>query len=120
MEAYSRDIRVRVLRDSEEGLESDEIAEKYGVSRSWVDRVKQRYREGGETEPRVHRGGRKSLLQPHHERVHELLEERPDLTLKEIREALKVHVSLPAISKWLKKLGYTFKKNPSSFRTRPT
>lgn len=120
MRAYSQDLRLRVLRDSESGLDSDEVAEKYGVSRSWVDRVKQRYRESGETGPRKGSAGRKPLLQPHHERVRKLLSERPDMTLSELREELAISVSLPAISKWLKKLGYTFKKNPSSFRTRPT
>ena len=60
MRAYSSDFRGRILRDSEEGLESDEIAEKYGVSRSWVDRVKQRYREHGETSARMG-SGRKSM-----------------------------------------------------------
>ena len=48
MAGYSIDLRKRVLLDSAEGLDSEEIAEKYRVSRSWVDRVKQRYRENGE------------------------------------------------------------------------
>ena len=117
MRAYSVDFRSRVLQDSESGLESDEIAEKYGVSRSWVDRVKQRYREYGESAPR--RGsGRKSLLKPHIGRLEQILQERPDITLKEIREELRLKVSLPAICQTLKKLGYSFKKNPQSFRTR--
>ena len=60
MRAYSSDFCGRILRDSAEGLESDEIAEKYGVSRSWVDRVKQRYREHGETLARMG-SGRKSM-----------------------------------------------------------
>jgi transposase len=111
MRAYSMDLRLRVLRDSEEGLESEEIAEKYGVSRSWIDRVKQRKREFGEIEPR--RGsGRKSLLKPHFGRLQQLLEQRPDITLKEIRDELQLTVSLQAIWKVLNQLGYTFKKNP--------
>ena len=117
MRTYSMDLRLRVLRDSEKGLESDEIAEKYEVSRSWVDRVKQRKREFGEIEPR--RGsGRKPLLKPHYGRLQQLLQKQPDITLKEIREELKISVALQSISVALKKLGYTFKKNPSSFRTR--
>lgn len=111
MRAYSMDLRLRVLRDSEAGIESWEIAEKYGVSRSWVDRVKQRKREHGEIEPR--RGsGRKSLLKPHYELLQQLLKQQPDMTLKEIREELQLNVSLQAISKALRQLGYTLKKNP--------
>ena len=45
MAAYSMDLRLRVLRDADAGLPSDELAEKYSVSRAWVDRLKQRRRE---------------------------------------------------------------------------
>ena len=48
MAAYSMDLRLRVLRDADAGLPSDELAEKYSVSRAWVDRLKQRRRETGE------------------------------------------------------------------------
>ena len=52
MAAYSIDLRLRVLRDADAGLPSDELAEKYSVSRAWVDRLKQRRRETGEVAPR--------------------------------------------------------------------
>ena len=52
MAAYSMDLRLRVLRDADAGLPSDELAEKYSVSRAWVDRLKQRRRETGEVAPR--------------------------------------------------------------------
>ena len=52
MAAYSLDLRIRVLRDADAGLPSDELAEKYWVSRAWVDRLKQRRRETGEIAPR--------------------------------------------------------------------
>ncbi|MEO5895673.1 MAG: helix-turn-helix domain-containing protein [Vicinamibacterales bacterium] len=35
--AYSHDLRIRVLKDAEEGLSSKELAERYHVSRAWVD-----------------------------------------------------------------------------------
>lgn len=37
--AYSMDLRTRVLRDSDAGLSSKELAERYHVSRAWVDAV---------------------------------------------------------------------------------
>src|SRR5262245_4131793 len=52
MAPYSMDLRTRVLRDSDAGLSSKELAAKYAVSRAWVDRVKQRRRETGEIAPR--------------------------------------------------------------------
>ena len=36
MAAYSIDLRLRVLRDADAGLPSDDLAEKYSVSRAWV------------------------------------------------------------------------------------
>ena len=43
--AYSMDLRSRVLKDSDVGLSSKELAERYHVSRAWVDALKQRQRE---------------------------------------------------------------------------
>jgi len=45
--AYSMDLRTRVLKDSDAGLSSKELAERYHVSRAWVDALKQRRRETG-------------------------------------------------------------------------
>jgi len=45
MAPYSMDLRSRVLRDSDAGMPSKEVAVKYAVSRAWVDRIKQRRRE---------------------------------------------------------------------------
>ena len=38
--AYSIDLRVRVLKDADAGLPSKELAERYDVSRAWVDALK--------------------------------------------------------------------------------
>ena len=45
--AYSMDLRTRVLKDSDAGLPSKILAERYHVSRAWVDALKQRRRETG-------------------------------------------------------------------------
>ena len=63
MAAYSIDLRLRVLRDADAGLPSDELAEKYSVSRAWVDRLKQRRRETGEVAPRKQTRWRTPILQ---------------------------------------------------------
>ena len=49
--AYSMDLRTRVLKDSDAGLSSKELAERYHVSRAWVDALKQRRRETGAFAP---------------------------------------------------------------------
>ena len=52
-----------MLRDADAGLPSDEFAEKYSVSRAWVDRLKQRRRETGEVAPRKQTRWRTPILQ---------------------------------------------------------
>src|SRR4030095_458710 len=49
--AYSMDLRTRVLKDSDAGLASKNLAERYHVSRAWVDALKQRRRETGAFAP---------------------------------------------------------------------
>jgi hypothetical protein len=51
--AYSMDLRTRVLTDADAGLSSKELAERYHVSRAWVDALKQRRRETGSSAPRT-------------------------------------------------------------------
>jgi transposase len=50
--AYSRDLGERVINDADAGLSSKELAERYHVSRAWVDALKQRRRETGSIAPR--------------------------------------------------------------------
>lgn len=118
MRAYSMDLRERVLRDSDIGLTSVAVAEKYDVSRAWVDRLKQRRRETGEVAPRAQRYGPQLKLGPHLHRLVELIREQPDRTLMELQEALGLSASLATIWRAVKRLGYTVKKNGARVRTR--
>ena len=85
MAAYSIDLRLRVLRDADAGLPSDELAEKYSVSRAWVDRLKQRRRETGEVAPRKQTRWRTPILQAQLAELAALIREQPDRTLAEYR-----------------------------------
>ena len=49
---YSQDLRDRVLAACDRAMKTKTIADLFGVSRSWVRRVKQRRREHGEVSPR--------------------------------------------------------------------
>ena len=44
MRAYSMDLRVRTLLDSDAGMKAADVAAKYRVSGSWVRLMKQRRR----------------------------------------------------------------------------
>lgn len=51
MDAYSMDLRRRVLADCDGEMRTRVVAGKYRVSESWVRRLKQRRRATGETAP---------------------------------------------------------------------
>jgi transposase len=111
MAPYSMDLRSRVLRDSDRGLPSKEVAIKYAVSRAWVDRVKQRRRERGEIAPRKQTKFRRRVLAGYEDRLVLLITARPDATLIEIRDALPIAVGLSTLWREIDRLGFRVKKN---------
>ena len=118
MAAYSMDLRTRVLRDAEAGRPSKELAEKYSVSRAWVDRLKQRRRETGEIAPRPQTKFRGRTLDPHQEqRLVAFISARPDATLVELREALPTTAGVSTLWRAIDRLGLTVKKNGTRRRT---
>ena len=119
MAPYSMDLRSRVLRDSDAGLPSKDVAAKYAVSRAWVDRVKQRRRERGEIAPRKQTTFRQRVLAGHEDRLVGVLLARPDATLVEIRAALRIPVGLSTLWREIDRLGFRVKKNGLRRRTAP-
>lgn len=118
MAPYSMDLRTRVLRDSDAGLSSKDVAAKYSVSRAWVDRVKQRRRETGEIAPRVQRKFRgRTLSAAQEERLVFLITVRPDATLAELREQLPTLAALSTVWRAIDRMGLTVKKNGTCRRT---
>jgi transposase len=107
MQAYSLDLRKRVLADCDAGLETKPVAEKYGVSRTWVRALKQRRRETGEIAARRGGGRKPKIDRP---RLAALVAADPDATLAELRERLGIPCALSAVWKALAALKLTFKK----------
>ena len=111
MAAYSLDLRQRVIAELDGGSPSKAVAEKYSVSVAWVNRLRQRYAETGSLEPKAMGRPQGSKLDAHQDRLAELIEEKPDRTLMELRELLDIEVSRNVVWIAVKKLGYRFKKN---------
>jgi transposase len=113
MQAYSMDLRNRILEDCDAGIGTREVATKYRVSESWVRRLKQRRRETGEIAPR--RSGTKQGPKwlAYAEDLQQLVDEQPDATLGELRERLGRKVSPQTLSRALRALQLTFKKKSS-------
>lgn len=116
MESYSIDLRKKVLAAYDRGKKTQEIAEMFGVSKAWARRVKQRRREHGELGPRPRIGNHPVKVD--RARLAELVEQRPDATLAELRERLGVECSISAVWRALRDLGMSFKKRPSTPRSR--
>ena len=119
--AYSMDLRTRVLKDADAGLSSNELAERYHVSRAWVDALKQRRRETGAFAPRKPNKFRSRALAPADlDRLAFFVAARPDATLAEIREALRTAAGLTTIWRACNQLDLTVKKNAARRRTTAT
>ena len=110
MEAYSMDLRRRILKDVDAGMSTRAVATKYDVSESWVRRLKQRRRECGEVAPRSSRNHRQPKWLAVADQLQALIDQKPDITLRELREALGGVFSIQTLSRALRQLQMTFKK----------
>jgi transposase len=110
--AYSMDLRERVITDSDAGLSSKELAERYHVSGAWVDALKQRRRETGSIAPRKQTKFRRRVLEGQEDRLRALVTAQPDATLVELRDRLRMSVALATIWRELNQLDLTGKKKP--------
>jgi transposase len=111
MAAYSLDLRKRVLRAWDGGIDADSVAAKYEVSRAWVHRLVQRRRETGSIELRKQTKFRARVLSlQQEERLGALITARPDATLAELREALPTTAALTTLWRTIGRLGFTVKK----------
>ena len=109
MKPYSMDLRERVMAAYDAGRQTKEIAKTYGVSPAWTRRLKQHRRERGDIKPRTGGGGQTPKVDP--ARLQDLVNQKPDATLAELRESLKVDCSIWTICKALRKLKLTYKKS---------
>ena len=115
MKTLSLDLRERILEsyDSDKGTRQD-IADRYRVSLGMVKKLLQQRKNTGDIQSRHHFSGRKPMiLEDHRQRIRECLRKQPDMTLHELRKALSLSCSLPAIHYVLADMNLTYKKRRS-------
>jgi transposase len=112
MEAYSMDLRQRVVAACDQGQPTKAVALTFGVSASWVRRLKQHRRERGDIVPRTGGGSRGQKID--RGRLAELAKAQPDATLVELRDRLGAAVTPWAVGKALRELKLTYKKSRSA------
>lgn len=111
MEAYSLDLRKRVLEACDAGHGTKHVATLFHVSPAWVRRLKQRRRELGTIDALPGRYGQPAKLkQDDLRRLAELVAQHPDATLRELRDLLKVDVGPSNICRALQRLKLSLKK----------
>ena len=115
MRTVSLDLRERILAsyDQKEG-NREEIARRFRVSLGLVKKLLQQRRRTGDIAPR-HRfsGPKPRIIASHQQQMRVLLGKKPDLTLAELRQAMRLDCTLPAIHYVLAKMGLTYKKRRS-------
>lgn len=115
MKTLSLDLRERILStyDKEEGTR-EQVARRFRVSLGMVKKLIQQRRHTGEIGSRHHLCGRKPrILESHRSQMRAFLKKKPDMTLGELREAVALDCTLPAIHYVLEDMGLTYKKRHS-------
>ncbi len=103
--AYSLDLRERVIAGCDAGERAEEVAPRFRVSvRSVYYWLKLR-EETGDLTPRYSRPGPKPKLAEYTQQLRELVAERPDATLEELRSDLPVRVCIGTLWAALRSLG---------------
>ena len=105
---YADDLRWKLVEAWEAGLGTQsDLADLFGVSLGWVEKVLGHWRKTGNTAATAFRHGPACRMQP--ARVEKLIRQHPDATLAELGRRL--HVSPPTLCRWLRQLGLPRKKN---------
>ena len=117
MNAYSKDLRLGVLRAVERGIPRREIADLFGISRPTIGRYVNLKASGEDLAPKPSPGRKAKILDdPEHKRaLWEQLEDNDTATLEEHCEMFEnkrgVWVSVATMSRAVRKLGWSFKKD---------
>ncbi len=118
MQAYSLDLRQRVVQAYEQGQRAiSEIAEQFSVSTGFVKKMLRQWRSTGDLSPLPHGGGKPSSLSA---RQRQLLRRkvrgRDDISLSELQDFLReeeqVEVHVSTICRALRRLDLPLKKSP--------
>jgi transposase len=123
MRPYSQDLREKIVRALEAQEESQtEIADRFGVSLSFVEKLWSRWRTSGTCAALPHAGGRKRSLKDHHALIRREVGKQADITLDELRQRLTEAgasiVSLKTICLELKRLRLPRKKSRSTTQSK--
>ena len=115
MNAYSLDLRKKIVEAKERGMSTAEVARTFGVGLSTVKRYAAAAREGKPLAPKKRPGSKPKLDEAARKLLEADLEEHPAATLPQRREFLArvagVRVSDSTVSRMLGRMGWSRKKD---------
>lgn len=115
MDAYSEDLRKKIVEAKERGMRTTEVARAFGVGLSSVKRYAKTAREGGSLSPRRSPGRRPKTDERAKRLLEADLERRPAATLRErceyLRGAAGLRVSESTLSRLLRRMGWSRRKD---------
>ena len=116
MKTLSLDLRQRVVAAYDVGERTRQaVADRFRVSLGMVKKLLEQRKRTGDLRPRHRFSGRKPLiLETHRRQMRQWLGKQPDLTLAELRHALGLNCTLPAIHYALARMDLTYKKRHSA------
>ena len=114
MNAYSEDLRKKIVEALRRGMTKSEAARTFSVSRSSVKRYAKLAQEGRPLAPKKRPGSKPKMNQSATKLLEVDVERRPAATLSERRQFLQkaagVRVSSSTVSRMLRRLGWSRKK----------
>jgi transposase len=114
MQAYSLDLRERIIRGYEQGHSKSALAKVFMVSLSSVKRYIERYEKQGHVKPTVQKRMQGKLNEPLRKLLRKQVETHPDYTLAQHAQVWqkrhKMMVSESTLSRVLRRMGWTRKK----------
>lgn len=117
MKPLSNDLRRRIIEAIQANEESQpEIAERFWVALSTVEKLWHRFRVTGSYQPLPHSGGRQRRLETDEKLIRAWVAAQPDITLAELSAKVAARknqppVSLSTVSEELRRLKLPRKKN---------
>jgi transposase len=111
----SKEIREKIIQHKQNNINETDIAKRLIISQSTVTKIWALHKQTGTTNPRPRTQGRKpQVTKQTMNQITQKIDNQPNITLKKLITEFNLQISPAALSKRLKKIGYTFKKRHST------
>ena len=124
MKAYSLDLRQKIIDTYfEGGISQRQLAKRFRVTLSFIEKLLQRYRENGSVAPKIRTEQTKTKLSEEQLSVlSSIVKANSDATLNELRGQLEgqtgVLIGRSTLDRMLRSLNLSVKKNTTPYRKR--